>query len=115
VNGNLFLAGTSVSFRIILRDKYNNILNSTLRDQKTTSFSMIQYSVGTIQRMIPTNFSVTSGLGYELVKFLPYMAGNFKIWIGKDNIPISNSTLKFSVISGNNDRPINIKHVCIFL
>ena len=79
------------------------MLNSTLKNQNTTGFSMILYSIGSIQRMIPTNFSVRSGLGYELVHFVPYIVGNFKIWIGKDNIAISNSTLKFSVVSGNID------------
>lgn len=99
VNGNSFQAGSSALIKIILKDKYQNILNSTVSSQ-TALFKAAMYAIRESQIYVQANYTAMSGLGYEILKFVPHDTGKFKIWVGKDNISISNSPLDFSVISG---------------
>ncbi|KAI5070146.1 hypothetical protein GOP47_0014489 [Adiantum capillus-veneris] len=100
VNGNSFQAGSPAFLKIVMKDAYQNVLNTSLNSQTPTFKAAMVAFVGVNQSFVQTKYTATSGLGYEILKFVPYETGKFRIWVGKENVNISNSPLDFSVLSG---------------
>lgn len=100
VNGNSFQAGSSASLKVVLKDAYQNILNSTVSGQialfKAVMFAVVEQS----QTYVHANYTAISGQGYEILMFVPHQIGQYKIWVGREGISVSNSPLDFSVVSG---------------
>ncbi|MCO5604078.1 hypothetical protein L7F22_058235 [Adiantum nelumboides] len=100
VDGNSFQAGSPALLKIVLKDAYQNIVNSSFNSPIPSFQAAMVAFVGLTQSFVRTNYTATSGLGYEILKFVPYQTGKFRIWVGKENVNISNSPLDFSVLSG---------------